>query len=113
MIITFKQVLGWFLVIVGLYVVFWDIAESYYYFTAQKEFPQVFIAQPSKKSETQDSSSIADYTKQIIGEQINQLIPENSVTQLLNMTTWIAFASFMLFAGGKLVGMGTGFLKNS
>lgn len=115
MIITFKQVLAWFLIIVGLYIAFWDIAETYYYFTAQKEFPQVFVVQPNSSSttSTQGSNSINDYAKQIIEDQLGQIITKESVSLLLNMSAWILFASFMLFAGAKLIGIGTGFLKES
>jgi hypothetical protein len=47
----------------------------------------------------------------MLKDQIGNMIPENTVTQLLNMTSWIMFASFLLWAGGKLVGMGSDFLK--
>jgi hypothetical protein len=43
---------------------------------------------------------------------MKQLIPENTVTQLLNISSWMMFASFLLWAGGKIIGIGTGFLKN-
>jgi len=41
--INFKQVLGWILILIGLAIIFWAISSSYYYFTAEKEFPQLFV----------------------------------------------------------------------
>ena len=109
---TVRQFLAWILIAMGLSIVFWDVSTSYYYFSAQKEFPKVFL--DSQKSVTDSSSTgnaIQDQIGNIVKSQISQMIPENTVTQLLNMTSWIIFASFMLWAGGKLVGMGSDFLK--
>jgi hypothetical protein len=41
--IVLKRILGIFLILTGLLVFYWDLSESYYYYTAQKEFPQVFV----------------------------------------------------------------------
>ena len=109
---TVRQFLAWILIIVGLFVVFWDITTSYYYFSAQQEFPKVFINnQAVTTTNGTTGTGIQDQIGNIVKNQISQMIPENTVTQLLNMTSWITFASFMLWAGGKLVGMGSDFLK--
>jgi len=42
MTITFKSVLAWVLIFVGLGVIFWDISTTYNYFTGKLEFPQIF-----------------------------------------------------------------------
>lgn len=114
MTINSKRVLGWLLVLVGLVVIFWDISASYYYFTAKQEFPRVFI-QPVAEQKAASSSGTLDpqaMAGQIIQEQIGQLIPANTVSLLLNMSAWILFATFLVYAGGKVVGLGMGFLKD-
>jgi hypothetical protein len=109
---TVRQFLAWVLIIMGLLIVFWDISSSYYYFSAQQEFPKVFLnSQVSTTMNTSTGNAIQDQIGSIVKDQIKQMIPENTVTQLLNMTSWIIFASFLLWAGGKLVGMGSDFLK--
>lgn len=108
---TVRQFLAWILIIVGLFIVFWDISTTYYYFSAQKEFPKVFLDTQSSSISNPTGNAIQDQIGNIVKDQISQMIPENTVTQLLNMTSWIMFASFMLWAGGKLVGMGSDFLK--
>jgi hypothetical protein len=109
---TIRQFLAWILIIVGLFVVFWDITTTYYYFSAQQEFPKVFINNETATTVNGTTGTgIQDQIGNIVKQQISQMIPENTVTQLLNMTSWITFASFMLWAGGKLVGMGSDFLK--
>lgn len=111
---TVKQFLAWVLIVIGLGIVFWDISSSYYYFTAQKEFPQVFTESGSSVGTSSSTGTTIDgQIGNVIKEQIKQLIPENTVTQLLNISSWIIFASFLLWAGGKLIGIGTNFLKSS
>jgi|WetSurMetagenome_2_1015567.scaffolds.fasta_scaffold209303_1 hypothetical protein len=111
---TVRQFLAWVLIIIGLGIVFWDISSSYYYFTAQEKFPPVFAETKSANSDTSSAGgTIQEQIGSVVKEQIKQLIPENSITQLLNITSWIIFASFLLWAGGKLIGIGNEFLKNS
>jgi hypothetical protein len=112
MIITLKKVLGWILIIFGLGVIFWDISISYYYFTAKKEFPQIFIQPKIEKTVTTSSGfDPQELAGNIIKEQMGQLMPENSISLLLNLSAWIMFATFLIYAGGKIVGMGNEFLK--
>lgn len=109
---TIRQFLASVLITAGLLIVFWDITTSYYYFSAQKEFPKVFLnTQTNTTNSVSTGNAVQDQIGNIVKSQISQMIPENTVTQLLNMTSWITFASFLLWAGGKLFGMGSDFLK--
>ena len=110
---TLKQFLAWLLIVIGLGIVFWDISSSYYYFTAQEKFPQVFVDNKTVETSTPAGTTIQDQVGSVIKDQIKQLVPEDTVTQLLNICSWIIFASFMLWAGGKIIGIGNDFLKNN
>lgn len=111
---TVRQLLAWVLIVIGLGIVFWDISSSYNYFTAQEKFPQVFAENKTAETETIGTgTTIQDQIGNVVKEQIKEMLPENTVTQLLNIASWIIFASFLLWAGGKLVGMGSDFLKKS
>jgi len=110
---TVRQFLAWVLIIIGLVIVFWDISSSYFYFTAQEKFPQVFVGTAVKTDTVNTGTAIQDQIGNVIKDQIKQLVPENTVTQLLNISSWIIFASFLLWAGGKLIGIGSDFLKNN
>lgn len=113
MTITFKVIMGWILIFLGLGVIFWDISTSYYYFTGQKQFPQIF-AEP--KIEGSSSAGSQEFNPQelasnIIKEQLSGIMPANSVSELLNLTSWIVFASFLIYAGGKVTGVGIDLIK--
>lgn len=114
-----KRILGIVLIATGLFMFYWDISESYYYFTAKKEFSQVFIqpAVNSPASQLSNGATLQDQMNAIVGQQINEqiknLIPVNTVTQLLNVSVWSIFAMFLIYAGAKIVGIGRDFLKDS
>lgn len=111
---TVRQFLAWVLIVIGLGIVFWDISSSYYFFTAQKDFPHVFVENTVTQVDNMAvGSTVQEQVGNVVKEQLKQLVPENTVTQLLNISSWIIFASFLLWAGGKLIGIGNDFLKNS
>ncbi|HOS88284.1 MAG TPA: hypothetical protein PL093_02000 [Candidatus Pacearchaeota archaeon] len=113
-----KKFLGIGLIIIGLGIFFWDIKESYYYFTAKKEFPQVFIQSVVNNSANQETSlSTQDQLNALITNQLNQqiqqLLPKNSITELFNLISWSVFAAFLIYAATKLINIGREFWKDS
>jgi hypothetical protein len=48
----------------------------------------------------------------MIGEYIKEIIPQGTITQMLNMLAWIMFAVFLVYSGSKLVSMGAVLLRN-
>jgi len=114
MTLTFKSILGWVLIFVGLGIIFWDISASYYYFTGQKQFPQIF-AEPKIETSVQSPTGMIDpqeLARGIIKEQLGNMMPANSVSELLNLSSWILFASFLVYAGAKVTGIGIDLLKS-
>ncbi len=113
MTITFKSVLAWVLIFFGLGLIVWDISTSYYYFSAQKEFPQIF-AEPKIESSSSATGTLdpQELAGSIIKEQLGSMMPANSVSDLLNLSSWIMFAFFIIYAGGKMVGIGNDLLKS-
>ncbi|MFA5178205.1 MAG: hypothetical protein WC427_01435 [Candidatus Paceibacterota bacterium] len=117
--IAIKRILGIALIVFGLAIFFWSISESYYYFSAQKEFPPVFVQPQTSASATPSASSgtLQDQMNALIGNQINEkikeMLPANTITDLLNASIWIAFATFLVYAGARAVGMGRDFLNDA
>ena len=114
-----KRILGTILIFIGLAMFYWDITTSYYYFTAQQEFPQVFIQATSDVQENKalSGSAIQNQMNAIVGDQINQqiskLVPGNTITEMLNASVWSIFATLLIYAGAKIIGIGRDFLKDA
>jgi len=114
MTISIKQIFGVVLIAIGLILLYYDISSSYYYFNAEKEFPQVFaepVKQQASPTGASGSTDLQDQMSAIMGEQMGKLIPENTVTGLLNVSSWILFATFLVYAAGKIIAIGSDFLK--
>ena len=114
-----KRILGILLIVVGLGMFFWDLSESYYYFTAKKEFPQVFIQPVAQKTTGNQSagSAVQDQINALVAgqldQQIKQLMPQNAITEFLNLTAWSVFATLFIYASIKLMGVGREFWKDA
>lgn len=117
--IVLKRILGIFLILTGLLVFYWDLSESYYYYTAQKEFPQVFVQPINISTETKSNTggTIQDQMNALVGQQINEqvqkLVPGNAVTEVLNASVWSIFATILIYGAGKAVQMGRDFLNDA
>lgn len=105
-----KKILGWILIILGLFIVLGSIYLTYLNFTGQRDFPQVFAVQEAEVAP--QTSGPEDQISGMIGEYIKEIIPQGAATQMLNMFAWIIFAVFLVYSGSKLVSMGAVLLRN-
>jgi hypothetical protein len=106
-----KKILGWILIILGLFIVLGSIYSTYLNFTGQRDFPQIFTVQEDEVA-PQTSGGPEDQINGMIGEYIKEIIPQGTITQMLNMFAWIMFAVFLVYSGSKLVSMGAVLLRN-
>ena len=106
-----KKILGWILIILGLFIVLGSIYLTYLNFTGQRDFPQVFAVQETEVA-PQISGELDNQISGMIGEYIKEIIPQGTITQMLNMFAWIIFAMFLVYSGSKLVSIGAVLLRN-
>jgi hypothetical protein len=106
-----KKILGWILIILGLFIVLGSIYSTYLNFTGQRDFPQIFTVQEAEVA-PQTNGGPEDQISGMIGKYIEEIIPQGTITQMLNMLAWIMFAVFRVYSGSKLVSMGAVLLRN-
>ncbi len=114
---NFKKLAGWLLLLSGLIIIFWMLYASFNIFAAKTTAPEVFkiktketaLAEQSKPALTPQEAQ--EEVKKIINEQLNEMIPPEFSTKLLNLVSWSIFAGILLFGGGKISGLGIGLLK--
>lgn len=105
-----KKILGWILIVLGLFIVLGSIYSTYLNFTGQRDFPQIFTVQEAEVAP--QTSGPEDQISGMIGEYIKEILPQDTATQMLNMFAWIIFAVFLVYAGSKLVSIGVVLLRN-
>lgn len=133
---NFSKIAAWLIVVAGLAIIFWSVTSSTDFFMGKKDFPQVFKA-PTPVAETvsqqpaasktkttaataltaealqqQMQESMQESIKQTMGDAISNMMPTDSVIKILNMSSWVAFASFLVFAGAQIAGVGAKILVN-
>ncbi len=137
-----NQIVGYVLLVLGLVVILFGIYSSYDIFTAKKEAPQVFkynsgelidsdlreigdvqkeiaidksrLADPEyvKSLEGQQKAVTEDLVKNQIGALLKDIMPQEFIIKLLNLSSWSLFIFILIFAGGKISGLGIKLLKN-
>jgi len=137
-----NKITGYVLLVLGLVVIFFGINSAYNIFTAKKEAPQVFkynseelignefreaesikneividqsrLADPEyvKSIETQQKAMAEELVKNQIGDLLGDIIPQEFIIKLLNLSSWSLFIFILIFAGGKISGLGIKLLKN-
>jgi len=109
---NFQKFIGWILLIAGIIVIGWTLLFSYNIFTAKETVPEFFKTQKeeivSPKAGTQD---IQAQLQKMIGEQMKEILPVDSITKLLNLVVWSMLAFILIFGGSQISSLGIKLIK--
>jgi len=110
-----KKIIGWVLLVSGILLIAWGVWSSVSIFTAKKVAPEIF---KTPETETNAPKKLLTPQEQIqqdmqgvIQEQIGNMIPEGSMTSMLNLIAWSIFMTILIFAGSKVAMIGVKLLK--
>jgi hypothetical protein len=106
-----QKFIGWVLVIVAIFTIVWGVYGSYKIFTGQKQAPQIFVEQKQTASNA-PANSIDAVLQQIIGNQVANTLPSNSVSGLFNLIAWSMFMGILFWASGQISGIGIKLLSS-
>lgn len=121
MVFNYTKLFAWLIIAAGLLMIIWAVFSSYDFFTGRKDFPQVFkpaAEEPLKtslqkesvvilpKNETEAQIFLQNQAQQMAMESIANLFPAETIFKFMNMASWIAFVSFLVFAGSRISGIG-------
>jgi hypothetical protein len=110
----YRKLVGYSLLIIGLFLVFWTVYSSYNIFTAKAEVPELFeMPQPEEKESPKDpQGQMEEVMGQMIAEQLKGLLPSDFLVKLFNLIAWSIFATFAVFAGTQVSGLGIKLIKD-
>jgi len=115
-----KKIIGWVFIFVGVLIIMGGVWESYQIFSAQKLAPEIFKFQEKKispvliepkKTIEKPEEKISREVRETIQEQLEKMPPSDFVVKLLNLISWSIFATFLIYAGGKISELGIKLLK--
>jgi hypothetical protein len=119
------KITGWCLLFAGLLVIGLSVNQSYRYFSANAAFPVIFempktppeaVVLSGDNAAALDAQAIEkqmqDAMWQAVSESINGMIPNGAFSKILNAALWSVFATFLVYAGASVSGVGVKMLKS-
>lgn len=131
-----NKLAGWFLLAVGLIIIFWSIFSSYNIFTGKNIAPEIFavpvISQDSEKTgdiytkidganpaklqslspddlqkmQSEQQAQIQSALQDSISKQFEKIIPADLIPKLMNLSSWSIFIFILIYAGSQISGLG-------
>jgi len=106
-----SHIFGWILLILGVAVIGWTLMSSYNIFTGQSALPEFFESPGETLSPKETGNEVQDQLQQMIGEQLQGLLPANSIPQFFNLIVWSMLAFILIFGGSQISGLGIKLIK--
>jgi hypothetical protein len=114
---NFTKILGWVLLLAGVLIIVWTLYSSYNIFTAKAAIPEIF----SSSAESYGGSAVASgeggemgmqaQMEKMIGEQLQGLIPADTIPKMLNLAVWAMLAGILIFGGAQISNLGIKLIK--
>ena len=106
------KIIGWFLLFVGIAIIFYSLFTSYQIFTTKTPAPEIFKVTEketiSQKGKVQDLEA---QMEKMLEEQLKGMIPTDSLPKLLNLLSWSIFAGILIFGGAQISNLGIKLIK--
>jgi len=106
-----NKVLGYILLVCGLLLVLFTIYQSYNIFYNKVNPPYIFKIQTVQKPQTGGTQDIQQQVNNEVSKQINQMIPADTVSKILNLLSWSILAGILIFGGAQIAGLGIKLIK--
>ena len=99
-----NKIFGWLLLIIGVGIIIWILFFTYNIFNDKASAPEVFKTEESLETEITIDPDVEEdiEVEKILEEQLSQILPADSIINLLNLISWSILAGIMIFGGGKI-----------
>ena len=107
------KIAGWLLLLVGLAIIIYGLYSSFGIFTGKTEAPEIFRLDLVKTSKTSKISAFGGEIdlSGILGTELDQFLPANSLPKILNLVSWSILAGILIFGGSQIASLGIKLLK--
>lgn len=111
------KIFGWILLITGILIIGWTLVSSYNTFTGKAEIIEILKMETeeveiSTKEKTPTSQAeLQKEMERMIGEQLKELLPVDTLPKLLNLAAWAMLAWVLIFGGAQISNLGIKLLK--
>ncbi len=111
----FLKVFGWLLLSVGIIIIIWTLYSSYNIFTGQTDMPEIFSSSAESYRGPAEAfgegGEISTQMQEMLGEQLKEFIPMNTLPKMLNLSIWTMLAGLLIFGGSQISNLGIKLIK--
>lgn len=123
-----SKIIGWIFLIIGVFLIFWSVYNSYNIFMGSKPVPNIFkieskepcpTLQCPQDSQIKQGQQLQDLQTQVqkivegqFQEQIKKIIPPEFISKILNLASWSILVMILIFAGSNLASLGVKLIKS-
>ncbi len=101
-----NKVIGYILLAVGLIVIGWTLFASYDIFTGKASAPKIFLEYTKESPTTKNTQDPQKLMEQAISNQLGNLLPTDSIPQILNLVIWSMLAGILILGGSQIASLG-------
>ncbi|MBA7611945.1 hypothetical protein ES703_19177 [subsurface metagenome] len=96
----------------GLILIAYTVYSSFNIFIAKAAPPELFKTEEQAPSRSLiEGQGIEGQIQEMIGEQLKDILPVDSLPILLNLIAWSVFAGILIFAGAQISSLGIKLIK--
>lgn len=113
-----KKFLGFFLLFLGLGIIFYTLFISFEMVSGSRDLPEIFPTFSKEKSISQKEinfpKNLQDLQKvqeEIIAQQISNLFPPDYLQRIFNLIAWSIMSAIFIFGGSQLSSLGIKLIK--
>lgn len=101
-----ERTFGFALLILGIGLIAYSLYASFQIFTGVVQPPEIFspIEKPFQQEISQTGAQ--EQAKQLFAEQLENILPADTIPKILNISMWSLFAGLLLFGGAQISGIG-------
>ena len=106
------KILGWVLLLAGVLIIVWTLYSSYNIFTGGAVTPEIFeMGEGKALSQKEGAGDLQAQMEEMIGEQLQGLIPADTIPKMLNLGVWAMLAGILIFGGAQISNLGIKLIK--
>ena len=106
------KIFGWVLLLAGVLIIVWTLYSSYNIFTAKTAMPELFeVGEEEALPSGEEAGDLESQMGKMIGEQLQGLLPTDTIPKMLNLAVWAMLASILIFGGAQISNLGIKLIK--
>ena len=106
---NFTKPIGWITFLIGLLLILLTLFYLYNIFTGSYQIPQIFTFESSY--DTQIPANEAEAVELMVKKMIENLLPGETLSNLLNLVIWFMGAGLIIFGGTQIANLGIRLIK--